>query len=117
MPEFQSSNPQAPVAAIFWEGLSVGDAVTRLLNVGFSDRDVCAVGVLTGRAPDLSDFFASHCIPATDSSYFNECFKDGAIVLIIRARTAGDKRRALDVVLRSGGILPPSSGLPDRPRQ
>jgi hypothetical protein len=111
VPEFPSSDPQTPVTAIFWEGLSVGDAVTRLLNVGFSDRDVWAIGVLTGRAPDLDDFFASHSIPAADSSYFNECFKDGAIVLIIRAPTDSDKRRALDVVRRSGGILPPSGGL------
>ena len=41
----------------------------------------------------------------------NECFKDGVIVLIIRTYTASDKRRALDDVRRSGGILPPSSGL------
>ena len=109
MPTFQNSEPQSPVTAIFWEGLSVGEAVDRLLRVGFSDCDVSAVGVLAGRAPDLSEFFASHCIPADQSNYFNECFKDGAIVLIIRADTPSDKRRALDVVLQSGGVLPPSS--------
>ena len=111
MPEVLNSDLQAPVAAIFWEGLSVGNAVDRLLDAGFSDRDVSAVGVLSGRAPDLGDFFASHSIPAVDSSYFNECFKDGGIVLIIRAPTASHKRRALDVVLRSGGILPPGTSL------
>jgi len=111
VPEFQNSDLQTPVAAIFWEGLSVGNAVDRLLDAGFSERDVSAVGVLTGPAPDLGDFFASHSIPAADSSYFNECFKDGAIVLIIRAPTARDKRRALEVVRRSGGILPPGTGL------
>jgi hypothetical protein len=107
----QNSDFQTPITAIFWESLSIGDVVSRLMNLGFSDRDVCAIGVLTGRAPNLDDVFASYCIPAIDCCYFNECFKDGAIVLIIRAHTASDKRRALDVVRRSGGILPPSSGL------
>lgn len=111
MPAFQHSDLQAPVTAIFWEGLSVGNAVNRLLDAGFSDRDVSAVGVLSGPAPDLGDFFAGQSIPAVDSSYFNECFKDGAIVLMIRASTATDRRRALDVVRRSGGILPPGTSL------
>lgn len=111
MPEFQNSDLQTPVTAIFWEGLSVGNAVDRLLDAGFSDRDVSAVGVLSGRVPDLRDFFASHSIPTADSNYFNECFKDGGIVLIVRAPSASDKRRALDVVRRSGGVLPPGAAL------
>jgi len=111
--ELQNPDLQTSVAAIFWEGMSVGNAVRRLLKLGFSDQDVCAIGVLSGRAPDLEDFFASHCIPPADTSYFNDCFKDGGIVLIIQTPTEKEKRRALEVVRRSGGILPPSHAVSD----
>ena len=112
MPHHENFDPQMPVTAIFWEGVSVGDTVAKLLRVGFPDNDIYALGVLAGSAPDLSDVFASFGIPAMDSIYFNECFQDGAIVLIIRVHTARDKRRALEVLQRSGGLLPPSWALP-----
>ena len=99
---------QRPITGIFWEALSASGAVTELLRVGFPDTDVYAVGVLIGSAPDLSDFLANLDIPATDAIYFNDCFQDGAVLLIIRIRTPRDKRRAVRAILRHGGILPPS---------
>jgi hypothetical protein len=99
---------QTPITGIFWEALSAGSAVTELLRVGFPDTDVYAVGVLTGSAPDLSDFLASLGIPAADALYYNDCFQDGAVLLIIRIHTPRDEHRALKVIVRHGGILPPS---------
>ena len=104
-------SPQ-PVSAIFWECVSLGEGVSRLLRAGFSDSDIYAVGVLAGANTDFTDFLTSLGIPMTDSLYFNQCFEDGAIVLIVRSRTARDKRRALDVIQHSGGHLPPSCDLP-----
>jgi hypothetical protein len=100
-----------PVTAIFWDALSAGSAVTALLRAGFPDTDVYAVGVLAGRAPDLRDFLSSLGIPGVDTVYYNNCFQDGAVLLIIRTETAGDERSALEVILRYGGILPPSCEL------
>lgn len=111
MSQRENSNSPEPVTAIFWEGVSLGESVARLLRAGFSDSDIYAVGVLAGSAPDFTDFFASLGIPMMDLVYFNQCFEDGAIVLIVRSRTARDKRRAQDVIQRSGGHLPPSGGL------
>jgi hypothetical protein len=106
-----SSGARTLISAIFWEGLSAGSAVTALLRAGFSDTDVYAVGVLAGMAPDLSDFLASLGIPASDTLYYNDCLQDGGVLLIIRAHTPGDERRAFEVILRHGGIFPPSCEL------
>ena len=100
-----------PTTAIFWDALNAGSAVTALLSAGFPDTDVYAIGVLEGRAPDLRDFLGTLGIPGVDTSYFNNCFQEGAVLLIIRSQTAFDERSALDVILRHGGILPPSCEL------
>jgi hypothetical protein len=100
-----------PITAIFWDSWSAGNAVTALLHAGFSDSDVYAVGVLAGRAPDLRDFLDSIGMPALEAAYYNDCFQDGAVLLIVGARVSGDRHRALDVIMRHGGILPPSCPL------
>lgn len=97
-----------PLTAIFWDALSVGSAVTGLLRAGFCETDVYAVGVLAGQAPNLREFLDSLDIPAIDAAYYNDCFQDGAVLLIVGAYVSSDKRRALDVIQRHGGILPPS---------
>ncbi len=66
-----------PITGLFWEALSAGGAMTELLRVGFPDTDVYAVGVLTGSAPELSDFLANLGIPTADAVYYNDCFQDG----------------------------------------
>jgi hypothetical protein len=97
-----------PTTAIFGDALSAGSAVTALLRAGFPDTDVYAVGVLEGRAPDLRDFLDGLGIPGVDTVYYNNCFQDGAVLLIVCTQTACDERSALEVILRHGGILPPS---------
>ena len=68
-------------------------------------------GVLAGHAPDLQDFLDSLGISAADAAYYNDCFQDGAVLLIVGSQVSGDQRRALDLILRHGGILPPSCEL------
>lgn len=99
---------QTPITGLFWDALSAGSAVTELSRVGFPDTDVYAIGVLTGSAPDLVDFLADLGIPAPDAIYYNDCFQDGAVLLIIRIHSSRDGRRAFKVILRHGGLLPPS---------
>jgi hypothetical protein len=97
-----------PTTAIFGDALSAGSAVTALLRAGFPDSYVYAVGVLEGRTPDLSDFLDSLGIPGVDTVYYNNCFQDGAVLLIVSTQTTCEERSALEVMLRHGGILPPS---------
>ena len=99
---------QSPIVGMFWEALSAGGTVTELLRAGFRDADIDAIGVLTGSAPNLSDCLATLGISAIDAVYFNDCFQDGAVLLIIRVHTPRDERTALKVISRHGGILPPS---------
>jgi hypothetical protein len=82
-----------------------------LLGAGFPDTDVDAIGVLEGRVPNLREFLESQGIPHVDAVYYNHCFQDGGILLIIRTPTACDERSVLEVVLRHDGILPPSGEL------
>jgi hypothetical protein len=114
--EFEVRNNQgistpSPITAIFWDAWSAGNAVTALLRAGFSDRDLYAVGVFAGQAPDLRNFLDDLGIPAPDAVYCNDCFQDGAILLIVGPRMSGDQRTALKLVLRHGGTLPPSCEL------
>lgn len=103
----QGISTPGPLTAIFWDALSVGNAVTALLRAGFSETDLYAIGVLAGHAPDLREFLNELGIPSEDAAYYNDCFQDGAVLLMVRAHVSGDKHRALHLIQRHGGILPP----------
>jgi hypothetical protein len=99
---------QALVTAIFWEAFSAGSAVAALLGIGFADSDIDAIGVLTGRPPDLSDFLTSIGVPRSDASYYNDCFQDGAVLLLIRTQPWA-QQIAVEIVRKHGGLLAPNS--------
>jgi hypothetical protein len=103
----ENLSSQQLITAIFWEAFNAASAATALSLTGFADSDIDAVGVLAGAAPDLSGFFASVGIPELDAVYYNECFQDGAVLLLIRARP-WEQPIAIDVIRRHGGLLPPS---------
>jgi len=95
------------ITAVFWEVFSAGSAVTALLHIGFADTDIDAVGVLSGPAPDLSGFFASVGVPRVEAAYYNDCFQDGAVLVLIRAQP-WEQPIATEVVRLHGGLLSPS---------
>jgi len=95
------------ITAVFWEVFSAGSAVTALLRIGFADADIDAVGVLSGPTPDLSGFFASLGVPRVEAAYYNDCFQDGAVLVLIRALPR-EQQIATEVVRLHGGLLSPS---------
>jgi hypothetical protein len=97
---------QTPITGIFWGALSAGGAVTELLSAGIPETDIDAVGILTGSAPDLSDFLTNLGIPTPDAVYYNDCFQDGAVLVIVHTHMPSNRRRALKVISRHGGIFP-----------
>jgi hypothetical protein len=109
---FGDISTQMLVSAIFWDAFCAGSAVTALLQIGFADTDVDAVGVLTGRAPDVSGFLTSMGVPRMDAAYCNDCFRDGAVLLLVRVQP-WEQRIALEVLCRHGGMLPPSCQIHD----
>jgi hypothetical protein len=75
---------QPVIAALFWELSSLGSAIEALLQTGFTDADIEAVGVLSGSAFDVTDFLESVGLPRVDAVYYSDCLQDGAVLLIIR---------------------------------
>lgn len=98
------------ITAIFWDPFSVASAATTLSLQGVSDTAIDTVGVLAGSAPDLSGFLASLGIPECDATYYNDCFEDGAMLLVIRAQP-WEHHKAIEVIQKHGGMLPPSHPL------
>jgi hypothetical protein len=91
------------VTGIFWEAFNAVSAVTALLSIGFADTDVDAVGVLAGKPPDLRGFLASEGVPQADASRYNDCFQEGAFLLLVRAHP-GAQRAAINIIQTHGGV-------------
>jgi hypothetical protein len=54
------SNPaRAVLTGLFWDPFDVARAITALIRDGFSEYEIDAIGVLCGRAPDLTDLLFS----------------------------------------------------------
>jgi hypothetical protein len=104
----QDGSPKTFVTGLFWDAFSAASAVTTLLHIGFADDEVDAVGVLGGRPPDLSEFLFGMGIPVVDAIYYNNCFQDGAVLLIVRTHPDHRRRIALEVIRGHGGILHPT---------
>jgi hypothetical protein len=66
------------------------------------------LGVLAGRAPDVSNCLITMGMHPIDATYCNNCFEDGAVLLLVRTEGNHDKRIALEVIRRYGGIFPPT---------
>jgi hypothetical protein len=104
----KASSPQL-ISAAFWEAFTAASAAKALSRAGFADENIDVIGVLTGDAPDFSKFLASMGMPEGDAVYYNECFQDGAVLLLVRTQP-WEEPVALDVMRRHGGLLPPSHG-------
>ena len=47
------------LTGLFWDPFDVARAITALIRDGFSEYEIDAIGVLCGRAPDLTDLLFS----------------------------------------------------------
>jgi hypothetical protein len=95
----------ATIAAVFWETFSAGNAITALLETEFCEEDLYAVGALTGPPPDVSPLLRSTGMPPRDFAYYNDCFQEGAILLLVRATSPRERRTAVDVLSRHGATF------------
>jgi len=98
--------PPALVTGVFCEIFSAADAVRALNDSGFEDRDIDLIGVISGRAPDLSGFLADMGIPSDHTDYYNARFEDGAVLVVVRTPPSYMKEVAERVLKRYGGTLP-----------
>ena len=53
---FKGDSGRAALTGVFWDPFDVAPAITDLVGGGFSEDEIDAIGVLCGRAPDLTDW-------------------------------------------------------------
>lgn len=107
MPKHHEVGAERIVSGVFWDALSFGNAVATLLRWGFSDSQIETLGLLEGSSRDLGGLLNSMGISSPDAEYYNSCFHDGCILLIIRTGPFLE-RIALEIIRRHGAVLPPS---------
>jgi hypothetical protein len=95
------SNPApAVLTGLFWDAFAAADAIAALIRDGFSECEIEALGVLCGRAPDLTDLLLSMGVKRERAIFCNDCFADGAVLLIVRTESGRRARIALNTLRR-----------------
>jgi hypothetical protein len=105
---FTSKSNLAPavLTGLCWDTFDVADAIAALMRNGFSEYEVDALGVLCGRAPDLTDLLFSMGVERERAIFYNDCFADGAMLLIVRTKPGRRAKRALNTMRQHGCIVP-----------
>jgi len=102
---FGDTNPLSIMTGIFCEPFSAGNAIAALLESGFSERDVQAVGVLEGHGRAAEEMLLASGISCDDATLYSELFEDGALLVMVRLNEEGAKRQvATDVLKKHGGV-------------
>ena len=94
------------VAGVFCEAFGAADAVRALNDHGFDDDDIDLIGILSGRAPDLSWFLRDMGVPDDHASYYNAYLGEGAIVVMVRTEESRNRDVAVRLLRRHGGTFP-----------
>jgi hypothetical protein len=102
---FGDRNPLSITTGIFCEPFSAGSAIAALLESGFSELDIQAVGVLEGHGPAAEEMLLASGISCEDATLYGELFEDGALLVVVRLDEEGIKQQvATDVLKKHGGV-------------
>jgi hypothetical protein len=96
----KGDSARAVLTVLFWDPFDVAHAITVLVGGGFSEDEIDAIGVLCGRAPDLTDWLFAMGLERQDAIFCNDCFADGATLLIVRTERGTRARIALKTLRR-----------------
>jgi len=94
----------AVITALFWDPFDAARATAALTKNGFSEWEIEEIGVVCGRAPDLTDSLLSLGIARDQAILYGDCFADGGMLLIVRPELRGRAGIALKTLARHGGI-------------
>jgi hypothetical protein len=101
------SNPAPTVLTrLPWDAFGVADAIAALMRGGFSEFEIDALGVLCGRAPDLTDLPFSMGVERERAIFYNDCFADEAMLLIVCTKPGRRAGNALNIMRQHGCIVP-----------
>lgn len=102
---FGDTNPLSITTGIFCEPFSAGSAIAALLESGFSELDIQAVGVLEGHGHAAAEMLLASGICCDDATLYSELFEDGALLVIVHLDEEGTKHRvATNVLKKHGGV-------------
>ncbi|HEX6805589.1 MAG TPA: hypothetical protein VF133_18055 [Terriglobales bacterium] len=104
----QNRDSETVISAAFGDLFTAGSAIEALTQAGFGENDVELVGVLHGQLPNLSRLCNHMGMPAEHASYYQACFEDGGVLLVVRAYQRSRSHTALAVLRQCGGVLPPT---------
>ena len=102
----KSDPAPAVLTGLLWDTFGVADAIAALMRGGFSEYEIDALGVLCGRAPDLTDLLLSMGVERESAIFYNDCFADGAMLLIVYTKSGSRARTALNIMRQHGCIVP-----------
>ena len=105
---FMIKDAPAVVSGLFWQPFDAANAITALVESGFAEYDIDALGVLSGRARDVTDVLYAMGIARADATFYNECFADGAVLLIIRTGAVRTAKIALKMLKHHSGVFAPT---------
>jgi len=98
------ANSGTLVTSIFWELSAVTSAISALLQNGFTDEDIQAVGVLEGTVSACGEFLSTIGLPRDLIRLYSSCFEDGAILLMIRVERPTGQKAAIRLLHRFGAV-------------
>jgi hypothetical protein len=101
----KGNSARAVLTGLFWNPFDVVHAITDLVGGGFSEDEIDAIGALCGRAPDLTDWLFSMGLERQEAIFYNDCFADGATLLIVRTERGHRARIALNTLRRHERIV------------
>lgn len=96
------------ISAAFCELFTATNAIKALNQVGFEDNDVELFGVLAGHMPDLTHFLRQKGVPLEHALYYQACFEEGGLLVMVHARRSARQKTAVAVLKQLGGIFAPA---------
>lgn len=98
-------NLQNFTTGIFCEPFSAGNAIAALMESGFSEMDIQAIGVLEGHGRATEELLLTSGIPSDDATLYSELFEDGALLVMVRLDEEGTNSQvATEVLKKHGGV-------------
>ena len=103
------TDSEAVISALFCELFTAVNALQALNEAGLEDSDLELIGVLAGGIPDLTGFLSKTGVPGEHAAYYQTCFEDGGVLILVHARQPALQKKALAVLKEQGGTVAPSS--------
>jgi len=94
--------PKLVLICVFWELSTLSATISALLQSGFAEDDIHAIGVLEGSLPAGREYLLNIGLPSDVAELYGSCFEDGAVLLMVRVDYARQRTIAVELLQRYG---------------